>query len=425
MAGVAGIGKYDAMEVDHGRLIGRCIDALMAYVMCCQRSKLAFFDLFVRRRQTWHLPPSSMTDTRSALELEAVGANQDLPSSFAIEDAYIDRTALLSLAAQHLSITWTQRTAEFASYLFLIDLFPTTLLPSALYGFFTTLSGVLFGGDAGSFVDHPSRLKVIRINTLLAKLAVTSLYSFLLVLLIKYPSDAKLAGQNIRHGGHPAVWILFTLVVLASCVMKLSDIAMSVAIERDWVMTIAEGSDARLTRLNLWMRRIDLGCKLVAPLFAGLLTSTTGNVTTLIIISGIALGGLGFELLWINIVWKRFPVLATSRQEVDNVAAETISSPRKLSLHSLKAWLTMTYNDWRMFVHNPVFPSSLAISLLYFTTLNFDGNMISWLKTNTYSDALISGLRGISVCTGLAGTAIMPMLEKRIGLARAGSWSIW
>ncbi|PPQ81664.1 hypothetical protein CVT26_013972, partial [Gymnopilus dilepis] len=189
---------------------------------------------------------------------ETVEVNQYPPSASipTIDDAHLDRAALLSLAAQHLSITWTQRTAEFASYLFLIDLFPTTLLPSALYGFFTTLSGVLFGGDAGAVVDNPSRLRVIRINTLVAKLAVTSLYALLLVLLLKYPSDADLAGQNVRHGGHPVVWILFSLVVFSSCILKLSDIAMSVAIERDWVTTIADGSDARLTRLNLWMRRI-------------------------------------------------------------------------------------------------------------------------------------------------------------------------
>ncbi|KDR76972.1 hypothetical protein GALMADRAFT_66616, partial [Galerina marginata CBS 339.88] len=326
----------------------------------------------------------------------------------------------------HLSVTWTKRTAEFACYLFLIDLFPTTLLPSALYGFFTTLAGVLFGGNAGSFVDHPSRLKVIRINILLSKLAVTSLYTFLLILLTKYSTEAKLAGQTLAHGRHPTVWVLFTAIVLVSCVMKLSDIAMSVAIERDWVTTISEGSDARLTRLNLWMRRIDLGCKLVSPLFAGLLTSTVGNVPALIVVGCIALGGLGFELLWINVVWKRFPILATSRQRTQP-QERAVPSSSKIFRHllPLKNWATISYQDWNMFIHSPVFPSSLAISLLYFTTLNFDGSMISWLKTNTYSDALISGMRAVAVCTGLAGTAVMPVLEKRIGLARAASWSIW
>jgi len=357
----------------------------------------------------------AVDDTRS---LQAQGPRPN--------DGIIDKTALLSLAAQHFSVTWSQRTTEFASYIFLIDLFHTSLLPSALYGFFTTLAGVLFGGNVGALVDHPSRLKVIRINIAVAKLAVTSVYTFLLVLLIKYSEEARIAGQNIGHTGHRVVWILYFLVVLSSCVMKLSDIAMSVAIERDWVMTIAAGSDAHLTTLNLCLRRIDLGCKLIAPLFTALLTSTIGNTRTAFVLGGIALGGLGFELLWIDIVWKRFPILSAIHpregQAQDTEANRTSS---RFSFKTLTDWAKASYHDCGMFVRNPVFPSSLAISLLYLNTLSFDGSMISWLKTNTYSDGLISGMRGVAVCTGLAGTAMMPLLEKRIGLARAGSWSIW
>ncbi|KAH9487158.1 Solute carrier family 40 member 1 [Psilocybe cubensis] len=344
--------------------------------------------------------------------------------------------ALFSLAAQHISVTWTQRTAEFASYLFIIDLFPTTLLPAALYGFVTTLAGILFGGNAGSLVDHPSRLNVIRFNIFLAKLSVVCLYAFLLVLFVKFPAESKEAGQRIGRGGHGIVWTLFSLTAVAGSVMKLADISMSVAIERDWVTTIAANSNARLTRLNLWIRRIDLGCKLLSPLFTGLLTSTVGNTTTLIIIAAIALGGLSFELLWINVVWKHFPVLsdnqnreAHSLHPVDagtsHLDSQVVPPSSKLSFSSIKTWAMVSYEDWKLFIHSPVFLSSLSISLLYFTTLSFDGTMVAWLKTNTYSDGLISGMRGIAVCTGLLGTAIMPVLEKKVGLTRAGSWSIW
>ncbi|KAF5327602.1 hypothetical protein D9619_004802 [Psilocybe cf. subviscida] len=335
--------------------------------------------------------------------------------------ASIERRALLSLAAQHLSVTWTQRTSEFASYLFLIDLFPDTLLPSALYGFFTTFAGVVFGGNAGALVDHPNRLQAIRTNIVVTKLATASIYILLLILLVKYPSESKAAGRNLKQGGYPNVWTLYAFIIIASCITKLSDISMSVAIERDWVMTISGTSDAHLTRLNLWMRRIDLGCKLVSPLFVGLLTSTAGNVITLIVIACVAIGGLGFELFWINIVWKQFPVLAELR-------ANPPAAPRqhaRVSLGSIKLWAATSLQDWQMFFRSTIFPSSMAISLLYFTTLSFDGTMIAWLKTNTYSDGLISGMRGISVLTGLAGTALMPVLESKIGLTRAGHWSIW
>lgn len=34
-------------------------------------------------------------------------------------------------------------------------------------------------------------------------------------------------------------------------------------------------------------------------------------------------------------------------------------------------------------------------------------------------------MRGICVVAGLFGTVIMPVMEKKMGLIRAGSWAIW
>jgi iron-regulated transporter 1 len=114
------------------------------------------------------------------------------------------------------------------------------------------------------------------------------------------------------------------------------------------------------------------------------------------------------------------------------------------------------YLHWRAFINHPIFLSSLSISLLYFTTLSFEcvlevhpyqllnalrsGIFVSWLKTHAWSNAFIAGMRAVTVLTarplfsalegamtflqGLAGTVVFPFLEKRLGLVRAGSWSI-
>ena len=37
----------------------------------------------------------------------------------------------------------------------------------------------------------------------------------------------------------------------------------------------------------------------------------------------------------------------------------------------------------------------------------------------------VAHFQGLCVVTGLLGTVAMPLLEKRIGLERAGAWSIW
>lgn len=51
--------------------------------------------------------------------------------------------------------------------------------------------------------------------------------------------------------------------------------------------------------------------------------------------------------------------------------------------------------------------------------------MLSYLKTQGYSDATLSIMRGVNVLTGLGGTALSPWLERHLGSVRGGSWSIW
>jgi hypothetical protein len=56
--------------------------------------------------------------------------------------------------------------------------------------------------------------------------------------------------------------------------------------------------------------------------------------------------------------------------------------------------------------------------------LSFDGSMLAYLKSHSYADSYVAGMRGVGVVSGLLGTMAMPLLETRIGLVRAGTWSI-
>lgn len=51
--------------------------------------------------------------------------------------------------------------------------------------------------------------------------------------------------------------------------------------------------------------------------------------------------------------------------------------------------------------------------------------MLGYLKWLGYSDAFLATMRGINVITGLLGTVAAPLLERKIGSARGGGWSIW
>ncbi|KAG8996906.1 hypothetical protein FRB94_011006 [Tulasnella sp. JGI-2019a] len=345
----------------------------------------------------------------------------------------VDFKGLWSLGAQHALSTWGDRTAEFAFYLYLIEFFQTTLLPASLYGFFTTGIAIIFAGVVGNLADRTPKLRFVRGCIAVQKLSTTIAYiSFFLIFHTNLWNE-RTAGR----GASASVWALFTAITISGCLLKLSTVGISVAIERDWVICIAEGHDGRLTTLNTILRRIDLVSKLLAPLFVSLWTTTVSYPFSIAFLGVFGLLSMILELLWINIVYHRLPALARAQAEKDEqqriarvVAAPTEVSRQESLMRSRLTQATRSFmrnqaSDWREFTISSVFPSSLAISLLYLTVLSFDGTMISYLKTHNYQDAFIAGMRGICVITGLFGTIVMPIMEKRLGLIRAGSWAIW
>ncbi|GAA6061409.1 hypothetical protein JCM10212_004467 [Sporobolomyces blumeae] len=338
----------------------------------------------------------------------------------------IDKRALWSLLLQHSSSTWGQRCFEFAAYLFLIYLYPRTTLEPSIFGFFTTGAAIVFSGTVGSFVDRFARLRFVRSTIVVQKATVALAYVLFLVCFLRIEP-----GVGARN---PLLDGLFALITILSALLNLATIGISVAVERDWVTCIAAGDGVLLTKLNTYLRRIDLLSKLVAPLFVSLLTTAASYVFAAAFLLGFALVSVCFEFIWIEMVYRRLPVLAESDRS-DPPITESAEAATRTSLpfgertalvaRRLNLRIVSEAKDWVTFVRAPVFFSCLSISLLYLTVLSFDGSMLAYLKAHDYSDAFVAGMRGVGVVTGLIGTVVMPVLENRIGLVRAGSWSVW
>ncbi|BGO90469.1 hypothetical protein NBRC10512_006745 [Rhodotorula toruloides] len=365
-------------------------------------------------------------DTATELELEPTRTRstaRTLPENGidTTQAIKVDNRALWSLLAQHLSSSWGARCYEFASYLFLIRLFPNTTLQPSIFGFFTTGAAILFSGSVGHLVDIYPRLRFVRGSIVAQKATVGASYAIFLACFLRL--------EGGRHT--PALIGLFVVLTLLSMLLNLATIGISVAVERDWVTIIARGDSNQLTRLNTFLRRIDLLSKLLAPLFVSLLTTAASYTFAAAFLLGFAAGSMVFEFIWIEIVYRRLPVLAGAPTKATIAATgEDITAlpndampPRPLL--RLKTRLVAEIQNWLTFVRAPIFFSSLAISLLYLTVLSFDGSFLAWIKAHHYSDAFIAGMRGIGVVTGLLGTLVMPLLEKKIGLVRAGTWSIF
>ena len=63
---------------------------------------------------------------------------------------------------------------------------------------------------------------------------------------------------------------------------------------------------------------------------------------------------------------------------------------------------------------------------IYVQVLSFDGTMLTFLKDSRhYSDPFIAGQRAACAVAGLTGTLLFPIVSRKLGLVRTGSWSIW
>ncbi|KAJ6632275.1 Ferroporti-1 [Mycena sp. CBHHK59/15] len=333
----------------------------------------------------------------------------------------LDPLGLRCLLVQHFSSAWGDRTAEFAVYLYLISFFKDTLLPSSVFGFSMTLTGILFSRWAGSLVDKLPKLTVVRASIFLQKTSALAAYACFAAL---RSVDSRFSSTSL---------MLFALLVLMGCMLQLSTICISIAVERDWATCISAGSSAKLGKLNTYLRQINLLCKLLAPLFVSFLTVTydqdehnrADSIAILALISGVT---MVFELYWIKIVYNRFPALAAEQLRKEN-ERQSISNPSAAdsgqSSGTSLIRRVLNLKDWQEFVRLPVFMSSLSISLLYLTVLSFEGTMLGYLKTLDFEDDFLAEMRGLCVITGLIGTIVTVPLENKLGSARAGSWSIW
>ncbi|KAI0682075.1 polyketide synthase [Cytidiella melzeri] len=365
----------------------------------------------------------------------------------AVDSSRFDRVGLGCLLVQHLSSAWGVRTAEFALYLYLIVYFKDTLLPSSILGFSMTATGILFSRWAGSLVDKYSKLHLVRTAITVQKISALLAYISFMVMLseptegtnpFRLYSRRYIKGPTRSTIATPA----FLCLIASACVLHLSNTSISIAVERDWATCIAQGPffSTKLSRLNTYLRQINLLCKLCAPLFVSFLTVSLDRTDagraeykmfSVNILAFVTVVTLVFELYWIGVVYKRFPMLEiaqnirqASEAEVGDVVEElTPEVPTAQSANYIERLLSLP--DWKELVRLPIFFSSLSISLLYLTVLSFDGIMVGYLKTISYSDDFIAEMRGLCVITGLLGTALALPLEQKIGSVRAGSWSIW
>lgn len=195
------------------------------------------------------------------------------------------------LFCSHFLSTWNSRVFEFGAVLFLAEIYPGTLLPISVYTLIRAASAICFSPAVGGYIDQKNRLNLVRGSIVGQRLAV-----LLSCLLFGIMTIETLSPASLKTG-------LLGVVCILACVEKVYSVVTLIAVERDWVVVIADSTKLDLQTLNSQMRRIDLACKLFGPLTIALLDAISTRLA-IYATFGLNISSVLLEYFTIAKVWS-------------------------------------------------------------------------------------------------------------------------
>nr|DAD39365.1 TPA_asm: hypothetical protein HUJ06_013688 [Nelumbo nucifera] len=350
----------------------------------------------------------------------------------------LSRSLIVYLYVGHFLTRWGTRMWEFSVGLYMIHIWPKSLLFAAIYGVVESASAALFGPIIGRWVDRLTYVQVLRLWLLTQNL------SFIIA---GGATVALIFHSSLKSISFVAFISLFVLTTVSGAIGVLSTLAGTILIEREWVVIISEGQPPEVrTKMNAVIRRIDLICKLFAPVISGFIISfisLKASAVTLALWNTVSVW-LQFWLLMS--VYNGIPSLSersqkritrprpndpledpsisqkgNSKDDEESSGAEQKGNSklvnRILPMQCIEAWIVYLKQD--------IVLPGVALALLYFTVLSFGRLMTAALKWMGMPAYVIGIARGVSATIGIAATVVYPVLQSHISTLQTGLWSIW
>uniref|UniRef100_A0A8C5F6L7 Solute carrier family 40 member n=1 Tax=Gadus morhua TaxID=8049 RepID=A0A8C5F6L7_GADMO len=326
---------------------------------------------------------------------------------------------------------WGDRMWHFAISVFLIELYGRNLLLTAVFGLVVAGSVLLVGALIGDWVDRNPRNKVAHASLFIQNVSVT-VCSIVLMLVFSY----KQWIEQIWDGWLTVV--CYTVVIVLADVANLASTALTIAIQRDWIVVITGYNRGHLAGMNATMRRIDQVTNILAPLAVGQVMTLASNVVGCGFILGWNVVSLIVEFFFLSRVYRIVPALSVKPPGADveeaclqgTQALPLEPSERSLSLKAvaglplcfqrLRQLLSTCRDGWTAYYQQDVFLAGMGLAFLYTTVLGFDCITTGYAYTQGISGSLLSLLMGVSAITGLMGTVMFTKLRKAYGLVNTG-----
>ncbi|KAI7750721.1 hypothetical protein M8C21_013023 [Ambrosia artemisiifolia] len=353
----------------------------------------------------------------------------------------VPTSLLVYLYIGHFLARWGARTWEFSVGLYMINVWPDSLLMAAAYGVVESATTAVFGPLVGQWIDDSTYPKVLRVWLLTQNLSFIVAGVTVVGLLIS---------PDMRVTNATTFTLLVVLTNLSGAVAVLSTLAGTILIEREWVVVISEGHSSNLlTKLNSMIRRIDLISTLFAPVVTGFIISFVSMIASAVGLAIWNILSVFLQYWFLNSVYKGIPALqersrkrglklktkpndqeqapSTSQEETnqDHDSSDDVASRSLVRKFVERVSESPFIHAWQVYLQQDIVLAGLSLAVLYFTVLSFGTLMTATLEWDGIPAYIIGTGRGISAIMGISATFLYPFLETRISTVRTGLWSIW
>lgn len=277
----------------------------------------------------------------------------------------------------------------------LLHVFPGRLQIAAFYYLIIKLGTFFLTTSAGKWIDANQRLRVVSAGVWVQFVAVLGgIFTF-------YYLD------KIVHGGlgfsDVSVLIVFAVLCIFGILASIGSVITDIAVGNDLAPSLV--SSERLTWFNSWLRRIDLGTEVGAPIAAGLIYSLGSNSLHLL--------GLAVIAIW-NLA-SFVPEFLLLRNIVNN------AKDLKVVTNSTQNWKDLLQVDIKKAVTNPIFFLIFSYALLWLSVLSPHGVLLAgYLKDQiSLPESEIGLFRGLGALFGLISTFSFPYLVNKWGLIKS------
>jgi iron-regulated transporter 1 len=258
----------------------------------------------------------------------------------------------------------------------------------------------------------PDRLKTLLTTVTINRVAV--ICASMLWFFIVGPSGAGEGGHGsgMSDGAFDEIVKagLFILILVLGVLEGLSASGNMLSMERDWVMTAAgpEGHKYDLTHLNATMRRIDLVCKLLAPILVSVITSAAGIKIGVVVVGGMSAASWGIEMWCAKRVWAGNANLQ-KQKVVEDLDVSTERSEVRGCVKKVADALRLFKGDFMRYFSTKVWVPSLSLSLLHLSALSYGATFITFLLNAGFSLDSITFARAAGCVVEISSTVVTPI----------------